>query len=239
MKQEQLEKKIEEQLTRFEHAIELPINTETGERMSFVRDGIVNVSKYLEAPVKILWILKEAHSDDDSLPDMRPNLASLNDNDNPDIMDRLWAPTWRAVAYATYGIFENMNMDDIPEMNGNAQEVLKYMPCIAHINVKKYAGGSNANMSEIQRFYNKYKTLLHEQVEIIDPEVMIFGGTFGCFSDYFVGKEKIAEWLPVYQFQNKLLIDTYHPSGYGRAGMTQIEYCDYIINAVKDYMSLE
>jgi 2-hydroxychromene-2-carboxylate isomerase len=68
MKQEQLEKKIEEQLVRFEHAIELPINTETGERMSFVRDGIVNASKYLEAPVKILWILKEAHSDDDSLP---------------------------------------------------------------------------------------------------------------------------------------------------------------------------
>lgn len=228
---QQLIEKIEEQLNRFEQSVDLPIKDETGEQMYFIRDGILNVSEYLKSPIKILWILKEAHSDDNSLSDMRPNLISLSDNENPDNIDPLWGPTWRTVANVTYGIFEKKNMKDIPNMNGNAPEVLKHMHRIAHINVKKYAGGSIAVDSELSRFYKTYKELLHEQIEIINPDVMIFGGTFGLFSEYFEAKEKIAEWLPVYKYKEKLLIDTYHPAN----RKDKVEYCDYIINAVREW----
>jgi hypothetical protein len=142
MQEENLEQQTKNQLRRFEQAVELPFfNEETGEKMQFVSDGIVEIPEYQKAPIKILWILKEANSsEDNSLADMRPCLKELYDDGNNIDVD--WGHTWRPIAYATYGIFEGVNFLDIPEMNGNAREVLKYMPSIAHINVKKYAGGS-------------------------------------------------------------------------------------------------
>ncbi|MDR0829930.1 MAG: uracil-DNA glycosylase family protein [Prevotellaceae bacterium] len=235
MGKEILKKQIEEQLDRFEKAVELPFNAELGEQMQYVRDGILNVEAYLSAPVKILYILKEANSTDNSLEDMRDNLIELN-SDDPNRINALWGNTWRPIAYATYGIFEKKNWQDIPDINGNATEILKYMPNIAQINVKKYAGGATANEKEIKNFYKKYHDLLHEQIEIINPDVLVFCSTFGFFdSDYFAAKKKIQEWIPVYQFKDKLLIDTYHPNGLRGAGMTEQEYCDYIINAVNNW----
>ena len=63
--------------------------------------------------------------------------------------------------------------------------------------------------------------------------VLIFGGTFHHFENYFIDKVKIQEWPPVYQSQDKLLIDTHHPN---RSGMTQQQYCDHIIDAVIQWM---
>jgi hypothetical protein len=186
MKKETLEKHIEEQLTRFENAVELTFNEEVGKKMPFVRDGILNIETYLNAPVKILYILKEVNNPDGDLLDMRPCLLNLNETDS-DRVDAGWGNTWRPIAYATYGIFKKMNFqeiqDTIGDINGNAAEILKYMPNIAQINVKKYAGGSRTNKQEIREFYNNYKDLLHEQIDIINPDVLIFCGTLEFFND--------------------------------------------------------
>lgn len=232
MKTEDLEKQVEDQLERFEYAVDLPFfNEETGEKMAFVRDGIIDVAEYLKAPIKILWILKEANSEkDNSLDDMRPNLKTLNDENNNIHPD--WGPTWRPIAYAMYGVFEEMNYIDIPDMNGNAREIVKHMSKIAHINLKKYGGGSTAKPDILQKFYNSYKEFIHEQIEIINPDVMIFGNTFRYFADvYFEEKEKIQEQPNVFKYKDKLLIDTSHPA----ARINKLEYCDGIINAVKKW----
>ena len=241
MKKEYLEIQLEKQLERFENAVALPFfNEETGEKMAFVRDGIVDVAEYLKAPIKILWILKEANSqEENSLDDMRPCLKTLYDENNNIAPD--WGPTWRPIAYAMYGVFEEMNYIDIPEMNGNAREVVKHMSKIAHINLKKYGGGSTAKPYILQKFYNSYNEFIHEQIEIINPDVLIFGGTFGYFADvYFEGKKPLSEqpneFTTLYKYKDKLLIDTCHPNnGYRRFGGTQKEYCDGIINAVKKW----
>lgn len=227
MEKEMLEKQIEEQLKRFEEAIECPFNEEINERMLYVRDGIVNVEAYLNAPVKVLWILKEVNSSDNSLDDMRNALIELNANDSNRI-DKGWGSTWAPVAYTTYGIFNRMSWKEIPDIYDNASEVLKFMPSIAQINIKKYAGGATANDKEIQDFYKKYKDLLHEQIELINPDVLIFCGTFKYFNPaYFDGKEEIQE--RIYKYKNKLLIDTYHPNN---KSVTQQNFCDFIINTV-------
>ncbi|GHV35530.1 hypothetical protein FACS1894178_5290 [Bacteroidia bacterium] len=232
MEKEILKKQIEEQLDRFEKAVELPFNAELGEQMQYVRDGILNVEAYLSASVKILYILKDVNSRGNDLSDMRKALVKLNEKDKNRIDDG-WGNTWRPIAYATYGIFEKMNFqeicDNIGDINGNAAEILKYIPNIAHINVKKYAGVETANDTEIQNFYNKYKPLLHEQIELINPDVLIFCGTFKYFdADYFAKKEEIQE--NIYKYQDKLLIATRHPN---RAAYQT--YCNTIINAVNDW----
>jgi hypothetical protein len=236
MEKKQFEEIIEEHLNRFEKQVELPFNEDLGQQMSFVRDGILDVEKYMTAPVKILWVLKEANSPNDEIGDMRPCLTSLHSNDDTDRIAPDWGHTWTPVAYTTYGIFEKMNWIDIPDIRGNAQEVLKHMPNIAHINVKKFAGKNKANDKEMKIFIDQYKALIYEQIEIINPDVIIFGSTFKYFSDYFDGKEKIYERPPVYQSQDKLLIDTCHPNGLRGYRITQQQYCDHIINAVIQWM---
>lgn len=237
MQKIKFEEIIEEQLNRFEQQVELPFIKDLEQHMSFVRDGIVNLKKYLDASVKILWILKEANSPDNSIGyDMRPCLATLHSEKNPNNIHPDWRYTWTRVAYTTYGIFEKKNRTNIPNISGNAQEVLKYMPNIAHINIKKFAGNSKTNDKEIRVFFDQYRSLLYEQIEIINPDVIIFGGTFKYFSDYFKNKEKIYEWPPVYQSNNKLLIDTCHPNGIRGFRMTDQQYCDHIINTVIKWM---
>ena len=233
MEKKQFDEIIEDHLKRFEQQVELPFNEDLGKQMSFVRDGILDVEKYMAAPVKILWVLKEPNSPYDEIGDMRPCLTSLHSNDDTNRIAPGWGQTWTPVAYTTYGIFEKMNWIDIPDISGNAQEVLKHMPNIAQINVKKFAGKSTANDKEIKMFFDKYKALIYEQIEIINPDVIIFGGTFHHFENYFIDKVKIQEWPPVYQSQDKLLIDTHHPN---RSGMTQQQYCDHIIDAVIQWM---
>jgi hypothetical protein len=232
MQKEILEKQIEEQLKKFENAVELPFNAELGEQMQYVRDGILNVEAYLSAPVKILYILKDVNSRGNDLSDMRKDLVKLNEKDKNRIDDG-WGATWRPIAYATYGIFENMNFqeirDNIGDINGNADEILKHIPKIAHLNVKKIAGVETANDTEIQNFYNQYKDLLHEQIELINPDVLIFCGTFNYFDAfYFAEKEEVVE--KIYKYKDKLLIDTRHPN---RAAYQT--YCDFIINAVRNW----
>ena len=222
MQKENLEQQIENQLKRFEQAV--------GEDV-FVRDGIVDVAKYLKAPIKILWILKEANSPKNDLPDMRPNLASLI-GEIPNIIDPKWAKTWRPIVRCVYGIFENKGFEYIKTMDDEV-EIVEYMKKVAHINVKKYAGGSKAQETEMKNFYKKYKDFLHEQIEIINPDVLIFGGTFHYFDeDYFAGKNQIKTWRPIFQWKNKLLIDTFHPV---QSQISAEEYCDEIINAVRKW----
>ena len=237
MEKKQFDEIIEEHLKRFEQQVDLPFKKDLGKQMSFVRDGILDVDKYMFAPVKILWVLKEPNSPGDDIgSDMRPCLTSLRSNDDTNRIAPGWGHTWTPVAYTTYGIFEKKNWIDIPDIRGNAQEVLKHMPNIAHINVKKFAGGSKTKDKVIKMFFDQYKALIYEQIEIINPDVIIFGSTFKYFSDYFEDKEKIHEWPPVYQSQDKLLIDTCHPNGLRGFKMTQQEYCDHIIDTVIQWM---
>ncbi|HLW07034.1 MAG TPA: hypothetical protein VKY45_05675 [Marinilabiliaceae bacterium] len=237
MQTKQFEEIIEDHLKRFEQQVELPFNEDLNRNMTFIRDGILDVEKYMAAPVKILWVLKEANSPDDSIGnDMRPCLTSLHSDDDTNSIAAKWGHTWNSVAYTTYGIFEKMNWVNLPDIKGDAKEVLKHMPKIAHVNVKKFAGESKAKDKEMKMFFDQYKALIYEQIEIINPDVIIFGSTFKYFSDYFNGKEKIHEWPPVYKSQDKLLIDTCHPNGLRGFGMTQQQYCDHIINAVIQWM---
>ena len=85
-------------------------------------------------------------------------------------------------------------------------------------------------------FYSKYNLLLKEQIEIINPDVFIFGGSFRFFqNEWFeifgnklyedISKSHIQE----YQYGNKLLLSTYHPN---QRKITRDVYCNSIIDSV-------
>lgn len=217
-----LNSKIENNLNKFDEAL--------GRKCT--RDGIIDEKQYLEAPVKILWILKEANSPEDDIHDMRGAIASLLDGEE---IHKDWAKTFTALAYSTYGILNNKMMESYPKIVGNAP-VVESLQKTAFINVKKIPGVSATIVREMNDFYSKYNLLLKEQIEIINPDVFIFGGSFRFFqNEWFeifgnklyedISKSHIQE----YQYGNKLLLSTYHPN---QRKITRDVYCNSIIDSV-------
>ena len=237
-----IEYRLNQQLEKFANAIEYPLNQNTKKKCKFVSDGIIDVKKYTKASPKILWILKEVNSANDDYnveSDVRTFITEIWDEENNKLWNRL-NQTFAPIAYCTYGIFEKKKWDDLPDINGDAKKLLKHIPKIAFINVKKYAGRSVANKNEIQFFYNRYKDFLHEQIELINPDVIIFGGTFNFFDEIFFrsfGKKKQyiskKRHLQKYQYGNKLLLSTYHP---GQTIINRKIYCSSIIGAVNRWL---
>lgn len=223
---EELLRKIESNLEEFKSRVLPSIETQ------FIYDGIVNVEKYLKSPIKILWVLKEAHSSDDSLSDMREALMTLQEGDG---IAPGWGKTFKPIIYSIYGIQNNLNWQEIPDVDGNPY-VLDSIKSTAYINVKKNAGGSQAVDKEIANFYEKYSELLNEQIDIINPDVIVFGGTMKYFNpESFLrfGHERFRDesesHLQQYVFGDKLLISAFHPNN---RTITQQKYCDSIIEAV-------
>ena len=217
-----LNSKIEGNLNKFDEIL--------GRRCT--RDGVIDEKQYLEAPIKILWILKEPNSPDDDIYDMRKGIATLLDGD---VIHKDWAKTFTALAYSTYGILNNKTEEYYPKIEGNAP-VVESLQKTAFINVKKLPGKSFAIKKELRDFYSRYNLLLKEQIEIINPDVLIFGGSFDLFEkewfEIFGSKlyEDISKThIQEYQYGDKLLLSTHHP------GQWKIErhiYCNSIIDSV-------
>lgn len=115
---------------------------------------------------------------------------------------------------------------------------------IAIININKYPSetGTYTIYSNLTKSFPLFKDLIARQVEILDPEIFIFGNTFNFYKDTFgiLDKHKLPESSNSYRCDcylkvKKLFIDTYHPAN------TQIKrekYCNQIINAVNNWRSI-
>ncbi|MEO8148546.1 MAG: hypothetical protein ABI723_12950 [Bacteroidia bacterium] len=85
------------------------------------------------------------------------------------------------------------------------------------MNVKKNAGGGiseNKKMLKSVRYY-KNKNLIIEQINIIEPKIIILGLSWEALRNEIFGKE---EWtssgygIEIKKWNNSKVIDFYHPS---------------------------
>ena len=72
-------------------------------------------------------------------------------------------------------------------------------------------------LSSLQKAYNKNKDILFQQINDINPSIIIYGGTYHLF----------AKDIEV-NIKNKLIkhIDAYHPA---QTNLTHEKYCNQII----------
>lgn len=210
-----------------------------------VYDGIVDLKKYNNSKIKILWILKNPHSDG-------------SDTDNWSICNCLkrvdkWEHkggenTFKHMALTSHAILndELISSDHYKKWN----EYFKSMHNIAYINVRKHLGKSSSYSSVITSAYKKNKQLLHNQIKTYNPDVIIFGNTFSKFKKE-LQKEDIKsrnrwKWKHLkfknrgFYIQNEVLyIDTYHPELRTLKGKDKIEYSNSILNAVREWKKLK
>ncbi|SEM31988.1 hypothetical protein SAMN04488008_1166 [Maribacter orientalis] len=202
------------------------------EGQEHILDGIVSTQHYELAKPKILWILKEPHSGNESW-DVRKRIQTLRENDRIAIgFDK----TFTRIVYTTNAILNN-----IPWSEGRIRtnpEMIDELQKMAYINVKKTGGASKTKPITLEQAYNKSKDILFKQIELIKPDVLIFGGTF-----YLFEKDLGLPKLNIYgsgtchaQSKNgQIFLNVYHPQ---KPVITK-DYVDDIMLAVKNERKLD
>jgi hypothetical protein len=195
-----------------------------------ITDGIVNIEKYIGSKYKICWVLKEPYDEDDGTGggwSLTRDVLAKED------FSQGGSPTWQPMIYVTYSLLNNFipysemdSINDDPEMSN----ILKH---IAFININKMPAFHRSNDNDISKKYVSWRPLLHWQLKIYNPQIIIFGNTFQHFKkDLNIRDSEIKNrnYVDYVVRDKKIYAHAYHPA------QTQISREDYvqgIINVVK------
>jgi len=170
---------------------------------SIIFDGIIDEVKFINAKQKILWILKEPYGDAG---------FSYADYINKKFIFQKPFPTsgnmWSKIIYINYGILNGFQFwNDIPFLNEN-QQVFDALKQCALINLSKLPGETSSPDLHIKELYEKNRSLIHEQINFINPEIIICGGTLKFIMEDLPNlKPFIKDDNRAYYYDNKIYIN--------------------------------
>ena len=177
-------------------------------------DGVYDVHKYLASSPRIMWVLKEFV---DEITNGKPSGGDYYVYDcfakNKDEIRK--NPTWRRMIYTSYGIAKHRRWNEMDWIKDDLSmvDILKQ---IAYINVSKMPGNITSDDNNIRKCYSIWRTILLKQIQVYNPQIIIFGNTFKFFKEDMIGLDiepkKIGGYLDIYERNGVLLFDAYHPS---------------------------
>lgn len=167
----------------------------------FVKDGIIDEARWRSANSKVLIVLKETNN-------FIGDLRSL-------IRDDWKGPAysiWHNVARWVYGIqhVTKTSFPDREEAEGNMTEAL--LSCAA-LNLKKKSGKSTSDMDEIRSFALADKEFIIEEINFIDPDVIVCGNTFSILQEVLSTQSKpVSNDGYIHKIDGKVFVDFWHPA---------------------------
>jgi hypothetical protein len=167
----------------------------------FKRDGIIN--EELFSKPYILFVCKEPND-----PDQKP--GDYRDWWNNEMT---YAFSKRIGDWA-YGIINGFP----PYQSFSDDQAHQALKSVAFMNVKKVGGGARANHDEILNWIERDHALLHEEIEIINPSVIICSLGFSHITKKLFNNISDNDWqdagygIPYAKLKDRLIIDFYHPS---------------------------
>lgn len=188
-----------------------------------IPDGINLPDRYDKAKKKILWILKEAN---DNSGKGGWDLRAFQRDGVTDYPK--WSRTYSKIIQVSYGILYNKQcFNELP----NVRESLDVLQEIAFINVKKTGGNATANYKAINEFYGQTFDLLHKQIELISPDIIINSSRVWQLFKYLVSNEYLGFGDSCYGWgKNCFVINTFHPN----ARITHEKYFNEIMGCYKN-----
>lgn len=173
----------------------------------FVPDGIGDEAAWNACPRKLLWVLREPN---DTSPrskewDLRTFLRTpaweLTDQQRP-------GNYWQNIARCSYGVIYQPCSFDLAEANFRTSGILRL---ISIMNIKKAPGRDRVVWPELKRYAERDAVFIREEVEIIDPQIIICAGTLGLFCDAlgipYGRDDERAQW------RHKVIVAWGHPAG--------------------------
>ncbi len=175
---------------------------EEGKR--FLIDGIMNFENWLIAKPKILFLLKENRAAED---DWEPS-DGINTQANKFSLN---VARWTQIIRELY-----CN----PDANPSFDDIILPVSFndIAIIEVKKLnEGKGKSSTSNLRKYARMDRILIQQQMELINPEIIICGNTCDLYGDIIYGDEEWEKlisfpYYACYKHRNRLVIDLYHPS---------------------------
>jgi hypothetical protein len=87
----------------------------------------------------------------------------------------------------------------------------------ARMNCKKQSGGNSISNAELQKHFDLYRDFIKREIEILNPDIVVCGGGSSMLKEFvhkniYPGLEKINNWVYYDKENNKVVIDSYHPS---------------------------
>ncbi len=201
-----------------------------------IYDGVTDVEGYLASNPKIMWILKEPY--DDFTITGRPKGGNWSFTDHFQ-NDDVWKDEdmWKLMIQINYAIHNNLKWKELDYIEQNP-DMVEELKKTAYINVSKMPAGTSSPYNHMQNCYVIWKDILLEQINLYEPDVIIFGYTFDLFAEDLDIKDKpvltvSGQWFSnLYKKDNMILIDAFHPSRKGGEDGSY-DYVTSIINAYK------
>ncbi len=137
----------------------------------FIKDGIIELDTWKREKLQILFLAKEAYTEEDNGIDLREIVRKEAPFDN-----------WFVVAQWIYAIQElYKNPDTIPLFPKELDNKVKcneLLRKIAFVNTKKSNGASESTYEDINGYAKYDKDRLCKQIDLINPRLVLCNYTF-------------------------------------------------------------
>ena len=209
-----------------------------------IPDGIYSAELYLSAPLQIMWILKEPY--DYFQEDGTPTGGGWLLYEGFLGEDRDWQKniTWQRIIYTMYGLRNGLRYGDMDYIR-NKPEMGDVMKETVILNLSKMpAQTTSGDYTFAQSYEACWKPILIKQIELYNPQVIIFGNTFDTCWPVFVPEDakpiaRIPEegrcFINLYKYNGRLLLDAYHP---GIRSNVEF-YVNSIIDTIREFFPKE
>lgn len=165
---------------------------------------------WLNAPKRILFLLKDTNGNpNDDNREFYPGGNGKIDLAN------------RNIAYWFYGLLNFNEEKDAPDFDSldfknDVYPTFDSMP-YAFVNCKKESGGSTISDGVLREHIELYTKYIKEEIEILDPDIIVCGGGSSIIKNFVIKKiytdvDPINNWIYYDKKNNKVIIDSYHPS---------------------------
>lgn len=215
---------------------------------SFVFDGIIDENEWNKQKTKICFLLKEAYTEDKE-NFFKWSLSKWLNKDKNSVIN-----TWNTVALWTYGILNTTetNIPEYPDLNlYNKDEKHNNLKKISAVNVKKVDGVKKSNWYDLKNYAEEDRNLLRRQIEKINPDVIVCGGTFDflriIYGASYNEKKKRVDDNGEIKTTNKgyiiftnsmgkkvIIIDYYHPANRYPSMLNYYAICGIYQQALKE-----
>lgn len=170
----------------------------------FVEDGIIDPARWDQASVRILFILRETNG-------YRENMAALiHKACTTHPSSKLWdRPTFHNVGRWAHGLLHASGAA-LPSFDDAHKNRKTSLLACAFINLKKTTGGARATEA-VAHATARDAIFLREQIELIDPQVVVCGGTYKAIKQHLY--PAIRRVGPrVHDVGGRLFVNANHPS---------------------------
>lgn len=169
----------------------------------FNKDGIISKEHWEKSDVKVLFILKETNN-------ARQNIVDAISRALTTTSSGWWkGKVLRRVGRMAHGLTNYTG--EVPNFNDAKLHGKNSTWNIAYINMRKTAGGPKTNKISFNRHVEEYAPYIRKQIELINPTIVVLGGTFKQLKKYiYPDLSHVSE--RIHQHENIIFINTFHPA---------------------------